>query len=450
MISRGDGPRRTQPAERPLRSEMAAAKPGRLSGRHRRPPQVRTTYREVAAIPEFRALWLGQGMSLLGDQLAQVALAVLVYSRTASPLATAAVYALTYLPPILGGPLLAGLADRYPRRRVMLWCDVLRALMLAVMALPATPFPVLCALVFCVVLLGAPFSAARAALLPEVLDGDRYVVGSALQNVTNQAVQMLGFAAGGAAIAVLGPYRALALDCATFLGSALVIVAGVRHRPAPGREDGRPSMWRMTLSGARLVFGERRLRTLVLFAWLCGFYVLPEGIAAPYAASLDDGRLPVPVVTGLLMAAMPTGTVIGAFFFGRFVTPAGRLRGMGWLAMLTCAPLVLCVLRPPLECVIALWVLSGVGGAYQLAANAAFVQCVPASGRAAAFGLVQSGLLAAQGAGILVGGAVAQRLGPEPVVSLAGVAGLCAAAVLSVLWTESRREIIAKVRATAA
>ncbi|GLW25284.1 MFS transporter [Microbispora triticiradicis] len=429
---------------------MAATEPGRLSGRHRRPPATRVTYREVAAIPEFRSLWLGQGMSLLGDQLAQVALAVLVYSRTASPLATASVYALTYLPPILGGPLLAGLADRYPRRRVMLWCDLLRALTMAAMAVPATPFPVLCALVFCVVLLGAPFSAARAALLPEVLEGDRYVVGSALQNMTNQAVQMLGFAAGGAAIAVLGPYRALALDCATFLGSALVIFAGVRRRPAPEREDGeRPSVWRMTRAGARLVFRERRLRTLVLFALLCGFYVLPEGIAAPYAATLADGRLPVAVITGLLMAAMPTGTVLGAFVFGRFVTPVGRLRGMGWLAMLTCAPLVVCVVRPPLEGVLALWVLSGVGGAYQLAANAAFVQCVPPSGRAAAFGLVQSGLMAAQGTGILIGGAAAQRLGPEPVVTLAGIAGLCAAAVLAVLWTESRTEIIAKVRAAA-
>ncbi|GAA0413325.1 MFS transporter [Microbispora corallina] len=430
---------------------MAATKqPGRLSGRHRRPPETRITYREVVAVREFRALWLGQGMSLLGDQLAQVALAVLVYSRTGSPLATAAVYALTYLPPIIGGPLLAGLADRHPRRRVMLSCDLLRALALGAMAVPGMPFAALCALVFLVVLLGAPFTAARAALLPEVLEGDRYVVGSALQNVTNQAVQMLGFAAGGASIAVLGPYRALALDCATFLASALVIVAGVRRRPAPHRgEGGRPSMWTMTAAGARLVFGERRLRTLVLFAWLCGFYVLPEGIAVPYAATLYRGDLSVPAITGLLMAAMPLGTVVGAFAFGRFVTPSCRLRGMGWLAMLTCAPLVLCAMRPPLEWVLALWVLSGVGGAYQLAANAAFVQCVPSAGRAQAFGLVQSGLLAAQGVGILIGGAAAQRLGPEPVVALAGAAGLSVAAVLAMLWTESRTEIISTVRAPA-
>ncbi|GAA0980667.1 MFS transporter [Acrocarpospora macrocephala] len=427
---------------------MAATKPDRLPGRHRRPPERQATYGEVLRIGEFRALWLGQAMSLLGDQLAQVALAVLVYNRTQSPLATAAVYALTYLPPIIGGPLLAGLADRFPRRRVMLLCDLLRAGLVAIMAIPGTPFGVLCALVFLVVLLSAPFSAARAALLPEILEGDRYVMGSALQNMTNQAVQMLGFAAGGAVIAGLGPYRALALDCATFLASALILVAGVRRRAAPAVADGNlPSMWTMTRAGARLVFGDRRLRTLVLFAWLCGFYVLPEGIAVPYAAELDDGRLPVPVISGLLMAAMPTGTVLGAFLFSRFVTPSGRLRAMGWMSMLTCAPLILCAMRPPLEIVLLLWILSGIGGAYQLAANAAFVQCVPPERRGQAFGLVQSGLLAAQGVGILIGGALAQELGPEPVVALAGAAGLSVAAVLAMTWTESRTEIIAKVRA---
>ncbi len=426
---------------------MAATTPGRLPGRHRRPPEAQATYGEVIAIGEFRALWLGQGMSLLGDQLAQVALAVLVYNRTHSALATAAVYALTYLPPIVGGPLLAGLADRYPRRRVMLACDLLRAGLVAAMAVPGMAFPALCALVFCVVLLSAPFSAARAALLPEVLEGDRYVAGSALQNVTNQAVQMLGFAAGGAVIAGLGPYRALALDAATFLGSALIIVAGVRERAAPARADGnRLSMWTMTRAGARLVFGDRRLRALVLFAWLCGFYVLPEGIAVPYAAKLDDGTLSLPLITGLLMAAMPTGTTVGAFLFSRFVTPSIRLRAMGWMAMLTCAPLIMCAMRPPLPIVLFLWFISGIGGAYQLAANAAFVQCVPAERRGQAFGLVQSGLLAAQGIGILIGGAVAQKLGPEPVVALAGAAGLSVAAVLAMAWTESRAEIIDRVR----
>ncbi|MEU8364531.1 MFS transporter [Nonomuraea sp. NPDC048882] len=411
----------------------------RPPGRHRRAGQERqVTYREVIAVREFRALWYGQGLSLLGDQLAQVALAVLVYDRTGSPLATAAVYALTYLPSIVGGPLLAGLADRFARRGVMVTCDLLRAALVGVMAVPGVPFWALCALVFLVVLLSAPFSAARAALLPEVLEGDAYVMGSALQNMTNQAVQMLGFAAGGALIATMGPYRALALDAATFLGSALILVSGVRRRPAAQPDGAKPSMWTMTKGGARLVFGSRKLRTLVLFAWLCGFYILPEGLAAPYAAALHTGGLPVPVITGLLMAAMPAGTVVGAFLFSRFVSPPRRLRLMGWMAMLSCAPLIVTAIRPPLAVVLVAWVLSGIGGAYQLAANAAFVQSVPPERRAQAFGLVQSGLMAVQGIGILVGGFAAERLGPEPVVALAGIAGVISAAVLAMIWTESR------------
>ncbi|MFI6509446.1 MFS transporter [Streptosporangium sp. NPDC050855] len=429
---------------------MAATKSGRLPGRHRRPAERRATYGEVIAIREFRALWIGQGLSLLGDQLSRVALSVLVFERTDSPLATASVYALTYLPPIVGGPLLAGLADRYARRRVMITCDLLRAALVALMAVPGTSFSALCVLVFCVVLLSAPFSAARAALLPELLEGDRYVAGSALQNMTNQGAQMLGFTLGGILIMGMGPYRALALDSATYLASALILVAGVRRRPAPGSPDeNRPSMWKMTRAGAVLVFGDPRLRTLVLFAWLCGFYVLPEGIATPYADELTGDPRQLSLVTGLLMAAMPTGTVVGAFLFSRYVSPSNRLRSMGWMAMLTCAPLMLCAARPPLVVVLLLWFTSGLGGAYQLAANAAFVQYVPAGQRGQAFGLVQSGLLASQGIGILIGGVAADHLGPEIVVALAGAAGLVTAAALAVLWRRSRREVIERVRVEA-
>jgi len=275
-------------------------------------------------------------------------------------------------------------------------------------------------------------------------------VGSALQNMTNQAVQMLGFAVGGALIATMGPYRALALNAATFLGSALILMAGVQRRPAAGSAGAKPSMWTMTRAGARLVFGDKSLRTLVLFSWLCGFYILPEGLAVPYAVRLYTGSLPVPVITGLLMAAMPLGTVLGAFLFSRFVSPPRRLRLMGWMAMLSCAPLVVTAMRPPLAVVLAAWILSGIGGAYQLAANAEFVQRVPPDQRGQAFGLVQSGLLAAQGIGILIGGYAAERLGPEPVVALAGITGLTTAAVLALIWAESRGDRTSKMRPQAA
>ena len=405
---------------------------GAASGRHRRAREQHSSYREVFAIAEFRALWTAQVLSFAGDQFAQVAIAILVYRQTHSAFLTALAYAFTYLPPIAGGPLLSGLADLFPRRRVMIACDVLRIGTVGLMAIPGMPFPALCALLFCTVLAGAPFSSARAALLPDVLPGDKFVLGSAVGNISFQASQILGFVAGAAVVAVVDPYRTLGLDAVTFGISALIVAAGVRPRPLPRREAARPSLWAVSADGIRIVFGNRRLLTLLLFGWLAGFYIVPEGLAAPYAHSLHGST----VTVGLLMAAMPFGMVVGAFLLSRIATPSTRMRMMGWLAILSCVPLIGSAADPPLWCVLLLWALAGAGGAYQLAAAAAFVQALRPATRARAFGLAQSGLYAVQGLGILAGGAVAQAIGAPLAVGLAGLIGLTAATMLAVSWTQ--------------
>ena len=416
------------------------------SGRHRRAPEERSSYREVFAIGEFRALWSAQVLSYTGDQFAQVAIAILVYGRTHSAFLTALAYALTYLPPIAGGPLLSGLADLFPRRRVMIACDVFRAGTVGLMAIPGIPFAALCVLLFCTVLTGAPFSSARTALLPDVLPGDKFVLGSALGNITYQASQILGFVAGAAVVAILNPHRTLGLDAATFGISALIVLAGVKARPAPGREGAaRPSLWSVSADGIRIVFGNRLLLTLLLFGWLAGFYIVPEGLAVPYARSLHGSTLTV----GLLMAAMPLGMVIGAFLLGRVAAPSARIRMMGWLAVLSCAPLIGSAWGPPLWAVLLLWTLAGVGGAYQLAAAAAFVQALRPATRARAFGLAQSGLYAVQGLGILAGGAAAEAIGAQLAVGLAGLVGLTAATMLAMSWTHLRVRLIQAQRAGA-
>ncbi len=100
---------------------------------------AKVTYRQIFAVREFRALWSAQVLSVAGDQLSRVALSVLVFSRTGSALLTGAAYALTFLPWAVGGPLTAGLADRVPRRTLMIVCDVVRAILVALVALPVCP-----------------------------------------------------------------------------------------------------------------------------------------------------------------------------------------------------------------------------------------------------------------------------------------------------------------------
>ncbi len=407
-------------------------------GRHRQPGDQPVSYRDVFAVSEFRALCSAQALSCAGDQFAQVAIAFVIYARTGSAFLTAAAYALTFLPPVIGGTVLSGLAELIPRQQMMIALDLIRAGLIALMALPGLPFVELCALFFATVLLGTPFSAARSALLPDILPGDRYPLGSVIASHTSQLSQIAGFLAGGGLVASLGPYRALALDSLSFSLSAGILACWVRPRPLPARSASHPSPWEITWDGVAAVFGSPALRTLVLFGWLAGFTVVPEALAAPYARVLGGGA---PAI-GVLMAAMPAGTVIGGFVIGRLLRPSDRMRPMGWLAMLSCGPLIFSLAHPPLPVLILLLALAGAGGAYQLAAAAAFVTALPAARRVRAFAVAQTGLLAAQGLGIVTGGAVAQRVGAPGAVALAGFMGLLAAAALATDWSRRHTELI--------
>ena len=149
-------------------------------------------------------LWLAQVLSVAGDQLARVALTLLVFDRTGSSLLAAVTFAASVVPTFVGGIALSGLADRWPRRRVMIACDLGRALLVAVMALPGVPIAGLVGLLFLVTLISAPFTSARAALYPDILAGDRYVVGTAVTLTTSSSPRCWASWLGGAVVAFSG------------------------------------------------------------------------------------------------------------------------------------------------------------------------------------------------------------------------------------------------------
>src|ERR1700690_104109 len=127
----------------------------------------RATFRHVFAVAEFRALWSAQMLSVAGDQLARVALTLLVYDRTRSALLAGITYVSSIVPVFIGGVGLSGLGDRFPRRQVMIACDLIRAVLVIVMAVPGMPVAALVVLLFAVTMVGAPFTSARAAIYPD-------------------------------------------------------------------------------------------------------------------------------------------------------------------------------------------------------------------------------------------------------------------------------------------
>jgi MFS family permease len=396
----------------------------------------RARWRDVFGHAEFRALFLAGVLSVAGDQLARVALSVLVFDRTNSAGLTALTYALTYVPDLLFGPLLAGFADRYPRRTVMIVTDLARAVLVAAMAIQALPLLVVILLLLGLQAFGSPFNAARAATLPAVLPGDHYVLGKAANDMVVQFSQVLGFGTGGLVVVAVGTSGGLLLDSATFLLSAALITFGVRRRPAPARDTNEPpnNYFKDLAAGISLVARTPKLRALVVLATIAGFYVTVEGLAVPYAHEIGGG----PEAAGLLLAASPAGAVAGMWLITLW-PPERRMLFLGPLAVLACVPLIVCFLAPGLLPTVALWAVSGLASAYHLPTSAAFVQAVPDSQRGQAFGVASTALRSSQGIGILVAGLIADQSSPSVAVGVMGAAGALAALAAGTAWTRARR-----------
>ena len=420
--------------------ELAAAKA----------PTRQATFREVFAVREFRPLFGTFLLSTAGDELARVALTVLVYQRTSSPLLSALTFAIGHLPWLLGGPLLATLADRLPRHRVLISADLARAVLLAGMAIPGTPLPVLLVLLFLVSICAPPFESARSALMADVLEGDTYAVATSLTNITLQLAQVFGFLAAGALVAVLDPSAALLIDGVTFAVSALWLSAGLQRRPAPVSEagDGPRSIWQDTADGLRLIGRSPRLLAIIGVLWLATMFAYAsEGVAAPLVEELGQGTTAI----GVLLAANPLGVTIGGLVVARLVPPDRRERLVVPLVVLSLVPvlaggLVAVLAGPgtlPFALVVALLFVSGLGAAWLIPMNVSFVRAVPSAFRGRAFGVAVSGLYGVQGIGALLAGFGAEGVSASAVLALSGGVGLLAVAPALLAYRRTQGHVAA-------
>lgn len=190
-------------------------------------------YGAVFAVREFRAVFAAHLLSLLGVVVSELALTVLVYDLTGSPLLSALTFALGFLPYLVGGTLFAGVADRYPARRVLVTCDLICAGCVAVMVLPGTPVGGLLALRCLVAAVAPVFTGTRMAALTDILgEGDLYVLGRSLLRLVSQSALLIGFGAGGVLLAALSPRGAITITVGTFLCSAALLRLGTHARPA--------------------------------------------------------------------------------------------------------------------------------------------------------------------------------------------------------------------------
>jgi predicted MFS family arabinose efflux permease len=398
-------------------------------------PDRPATYREVFGVREYRAVFTASTLSWIGDYFARVAVTYLIFSNTNSVWLSAAAFAISYLPWVAGGPVLAAISERYPYRRVMIVCDLVRMALVALLAIPAVPLWLLLALLFLSSLLNPPAQSARSAMLPLILKGDRYVVGLSVQAMVAQAAQVSGYAAGGLFSALVTPRAALLVDSATFALSALLIWRGVRPRPPAMTEEHRSHLLRETAEGFRVVFGDPVMRAIALLVFaLVSVIIVPEGLAVAWSGELGGKAWRA----GLMMAALPFGYVIGGLVVARMLAPSTRLKLIRPLTVLVPLALIPALLQPPFPVVLLIGVVAGFGNAALMPLNGLFVQVLPNPYRARAFGIMQGGMQVLHAAAVLVTGAIA-GLFPVPVVVGAwSLAGLVLIAFAATRWPSAR------------
>jgi predicted MFS family arabinose efflux permease len=362
-------------------------------------------------------------------QVVALALAVLVFERTGSALGSSLTFALGFVPHLFGGTLLSSVADRFPVRRTLICCDLASAGLVALMALPGLPIPLLLGLLLPLGAIAPVFGGARAASLPEVLGGEGFALGRSLLRMVAQTSQVGGFALGGVLLAVLSPRSLLLLDAASFVASAVLLRVGTKERlPRTDLPEAagvpRRSVARDSLAGVRLALGSPSLRPLLLFSWLPpAFTVAPEALAAPYMARLGGS----PTGVGLLLAAAAAGSVAGMVAAGSWLSPSRRRRLMVPLAGWTFLPLLCFSTRPGLLPAMALLALSGLGWAYSIALDQRLLDATPEHLRGRTLTLATSGLMLANGLGF----AAAEFADPQAVIVASGLAGLLIVALLA-------------------
>jgi DHA3 family tetracycline resistance protein-like MFS transporter len=179
---------------------------------------------------DFRLLWTGMTVSLLGDGVFLVAIAWQVYLLSNAPTALAVVGLAMTLPHVLFLLLGGVVSDRIDRRRVMLWADVVRGLAIGTMGLLSVTGTVeLWHLMALSALYGAGtafFGPAFDAIVPDIVPAELLGEANSLdQFVRPAALRLLGPAVGGALIAAVGVGWAFVVDGASFAVSVVTLLA---------------------------------------------------------------------------------------------------------------------------------------------------------------------------------------------------------------------------------
>jgi MFS family permease len=286
---------------------------------------------------DFMLLWSGQTVSEIGSTITPFALPfIAVTALDASNFQAGLLTALGSLAFLLVALPAGVVVDRVARHRLMMWCDVLRAVVIATVPvawyLDTLTLTHLCAVALVTGSLTVFFDVAYQSYLPVLVETDSLIDANGKLGTTSSSAATLGPTVAGVLVAAFGGPRARPPDAVSFLVSAVSLFLIRTPEPKPARPEGpRPSFRQDMGEGIGFVLHHPVLRRIVactgtvnLFAHMALAMEMPFLIRV---LGLSPGR------AGLLLALGPVGGVVGGLLAGRLARAVGSARII-WLAPL--------------------------------------------------------------------------------------------------------------------
>lgn len=287
-----------------------------LAERVRRHPYVR-----LALNTSFSALWTSGLISLFGDRIHQVALAVIVFGVTKSPIAVGFVFFAATLPNLLLGPISGTLVDRWDQKQVLVVSDLLRAAVVLLIPLAAvTNILLVYPLVFLVTSISIFFRPAREAVMPRIVADDELLTANSANWLAETMADIVGYPVAGLFVAFLGASLPLAfwLDASTYVASALLILT-VAIPPVPrGAAEVVEGVLSEMRAGWRFLRAETVLLANTVQAVIAQLAIgTLTSVTIVYAdQALRRGALSTAAVYAFLEAGIGIGNLVGGLAVG--------------------------------------------------------------------------------------------------------------------------------------
>jgi len=291
----------------------------------------------------FLLFWLARNVSLAGSVITGVVLPILIFQQTGSALQTSLLATFNVLPYLAFGLFAGAVADRVDRKRLMVLCDGINALLLASIPVAAAVDALTVPHIYAVALLSASafvwFDAANFGALPALVGREHVLEANSLIWSSGTVIEIIAPSLAGVLAATLGAANAISLDAASYGVSALLLLLIVRSfNMARSTQDGaaRPQMGADIREGLKFLWRHDLVRSLTLLGFGVSFTSgAVTSLLVVYAVRAlrlqqNDARI------GLLYTAGAIGALLASLWLPRLVRrfAVGRITLVGIFANL--------------------------------------------------------------------------------------------------------------------